>query len=218
MSGLFDFIKSMDAASPQVFTFPNNGVAFDRLPKDVYNKLVSAIDEARGKNVPANSRLVGHLRNEIDFPEGKEIIKDIVLSLAATHAGYFNHFKNHAILTKPGQMVIDPLWINFQSRYEFNPPHGHEGVYSFVIWVKIPYALQDEVDQFPEAKHKMTSMFGFITSDILGRSHINPIPVDQDYEGVICLFPSSLVHYVNPFFTTDQQRISVSGNILIGEK
>jgi hypothetical protein len=64
----------------------------------------------------------------------------------------------------------------------------------------------------------MASMFGFITSDILGRSFTNPIPVSKDYEGVICLFPSALLHYVNPFFTSDEQRISISGNLIFDVK
>lgn len=215
MSSIYDFIKLMPERSPQVFTFPNNGIVFDRLPKDVYDILCFEIEKALTKNEPMNNRLVGHLQKEIEFQEGKPIIEETILSMANIHAGYFNHFKNHAIMTKSGKMVIDPLWINFQSKHEFNPPHGHEGVYSFVIWVKVPYDLKEEIKVFDDAKHKMTSMFGFVTTDILGRSHINPIPVDQDYEGVVCLFPSSLLHYVNPFFTSDDYRISVSGNILL---
>jgi len=214
VTGLFDFIKSTPEGVPQLFAFPNNGVVFDRLSKDTYERLCDAIEKAKS-NAPMNGRLVGHLKDEVEFPEGKDILKDTIISMAEAHAGYFNHFKNHAILTKSGKMVIDPLWINFQSKHEFNPPHGHEGIYSFVVWVKVPYDLNAELEVFADAKHKMTSMFGFVTSDILGRSHINPIPVDKSYEGVVCLFPSSLLHYVNPFFTSDGQRVSVSGNILL---
>lgn len=212
---IFNFIKEMPEKNPQVFTFPNNGVVFDRLPKDIYEKLLGEILKARDNANSMNHRLVGHLDKEIEFPQGKPIIEETILSMANIHAGYFNHMGNHAILTKAGKMVVDPLWVNFQEKHEFNPPHGHEGIYSFVIWMKIPYDLEQEKDFFGKARRKMTSMFGFITTDILGRSHINPIPVDKDYEGVVCLFPSSLVHYVNPFFTSDDQRISVSGNVLI---
>ena len=30
-------------------------------------------------------------------------------------------------------------WVNYQKQNEFNPVHNHGGVYSFVIWMKIPY-------------------------------------------------------------------------------
>jgi len=39
------------------------------------------------------------------------------------------------------------------------------------------------------------------------------IPVDRKYEGVICIFPSTVNHMVYPFKTSDDFRISVSGNI-----
>lgn len=218
MSRLFDFISDMTTASPQVFTFPNNGVVFDRLSDEKYDQLLSAITLSVGDKM--NSRLVGHIAKEFELPEAQSILKDQILSLANVHASYFNHLKNYSILTEDAEMVLGPIWVNHQQRHEFNPPHGHEGVYSFVIWVKIPYDLEEEKNVFPDAKHSMTSMFGFVTTDILGRSHVNPIPVDKSYEGVICLFPSSLLHYVNPFFTSDKDRISVSGNILLraGEK
>ena len=30
------------------------------------------------------------------------------------------------------------MWVNYQKQNEFNPLHDHNGVYSFVIWMKIP--------------------------------------------------------------------------------
>ena len=203
----------MQESDPKVFVFPNNGVVFDRLPSDMYQSLMAKVSASLGNPKSMNHRLVGHLQTEQEFLEGIEIIEDFVLSLAHVHAGYFNHFSNHAVLSKSCELSVNPLWINFQQKHEFNPPHGHEGIYSFVIWMKIPYDLEQEMDVFP-ARSKMTSMFGFITTDILGKSHVNPIPVNKDYEGVICLFPSTLLHYVNPFFTSDDNRISISGNIL----
>lgn len=216
MTGLFDFIKDTPPQSPQVFTFPNNGVVFDRLPSELYKDLMQALEDSGGWDM--NPNLVGHIKVERTFPEGIPILRETILSLAKTHAQYFNHLKNYSILTADADMVIDPLWVNFQSKHEFNPPHGHEGVYSFVVWMKIPYDLEEEKSIFHSAKQSMTSMFGFITTDILGRSHVNPIPIDKSYEGVVCLFPSSLLHYVNPFFTTTSPRISISGNILLDAK
>ena len=39
------------------------------------------------------------------------------------------------------------------------------------------------------------------------------LDVDNEYEGKIMMFPSSLVHCVYPFYTSDDYRISLSGNI-----
>ena len=33
---------------------------------------------------------------------------------------------------------LQSMWVNYQKQTEFNPLHDHGGVYSFVIWMKIP--------------------------------------------------------------------------------
>jgi hypothetical protein len=37
--------------------------------------------------------------------------------------------------------------------------------------------------------------------------------VDKEWEGKIALFPAKLNHLVYPFYTSDEPRISISGNI-----
>jgi hypothetical protein len=209
---LYDFITNMPEENVCTFTFPNNGVIFSRLHKDLYNQLMDAINEAK-KNKIMNHKLVGHLQEEFEFPQGKRLLQNFIISLAWSHANTYNHLYNSAVNTKFKPMKLDTVWVNFQKKHEFNPPHGHDGLYSFVIWMKVPYDLKQEKDVFDKVRHQMASMFGFITNDILGRSHVNPIPVDKNYEGVVCLFPSSLLHYVNPFYTSDEERISISGNV-----
>jgi hypothetical protein len=41
------------------------------------------------------------------------------------------------------------------------------------------------------------------------------IEADRSYENKMIIFPSSLQHCVYPFFTSDDYRISLSGNIVI---
>ena len=57
------------------------------------------------------------------------------------------------------------------------------------------------------ALYKLTHMIGEINNEI--------IHADKSYEGKICLFPSKLRHSVSPFFSSDDYRISVSGNVMI---
>lgn len=218
MTKIYDFVKTMNESEPRVFTFPNNGVVFDKLPKAIYDKVFEAVEKAREENFFMNHRLVGHIQKEFELNEAIPLIEDFIMRMVYVHDSYFNSLQNYSIVNERKFLIIDPLWVNFQERHEFNPPHGHEGVYSFVIWMKVPYDLENEKNVFGKARRKMASMFGFITSDILGRQLTNPIPVDKDYEGVVCLFPSQLLHYVNPFFTSDEQRISISGNLVFDVK
>ena len=36
------------------------------------------------------------------------------------------------------ELYLHDLWVNYQYKHEFNPYHFHGGMYSFVIWMKIP--------------------------------------------------------------------------------
>jgi len=41
-----------------------------------------------------------------------------------------------------------------------------------------------------------------------------PIFTDKTMEGTVSMFPGTLTHCVYPFFTSDDERISIAGNIM----
>jgi inosine/xanthosine triphosphate pyrophosphatase family protein len=47
---------------------------------------------------------------------------------------------------------------------------------------------------------------------------IEPIENDKTFEGKIAFFPSKLSHCVYPFYSSDDVRISISGNIKLDSK
>ena len=114
---------------------------------------------------------------------------------------------------------MDNTWVNFQKKYEFNPLHHHSGVFSWVIFVKIPYNLSDEEDYFTTGDHgrKSASKFHFVypVNPIYENGGITTalLDVDKSYEGKILLFPSFINHGVYPFYTSDDERITISGNM-----
>ena len=61
----------------------------------------------------------------------------------------------------------------------------------------------------------MNSLFEFIFIDFLGRLASSRIDVDKSYEGTLIMFPSALNHTVHPFYTSDDYRISISGNLVV---
>ena len=99
-------------------------------------------------------------------------------------------------------------WFNIQEKYEFIPSHSHDGIASYVIWVNIPYDIKEELSVGEHA-----STFAFTYSTITGGAGNKTLPVDKSYEGKIIMFPSALPHIVYPFYTSDDCRISISGNI-----
>ena len=112
---------------------------------------------------------------------------------------------------------LDSFWFNRQKKHEFNPMHDHGGVYSFVAWLKIPYDCKEEqsLPQFEGTKDsdKKAGQFEFEYYDIFGRkSHYN-INLDSTWENKIVFFPSMFNHCAYPFYTSYEDRISVSGNL-----
>ena len=108
-------------------------------------------------------------------------------------------------------------WVNYQKQNEFNPIHNHTGVYSFVIWMKIPYdsKKQNLKDIARGSNNPQIGNFQFVYADILGRSESHEYRLSPEYEGTMLFFPAELDHMVYPFYDCDEDRISISGNIMV---
>ncbi len=108
----------------------------------------------------------------------------------------------------------EDLWVNYQSRGEFNPPHHHSGVFSFVIWLQIPYTMAEEAAAGPGSQGYEPESGHFVIhyTDTLGQIRHERLWVDSSKQGYVCLFPNTMVHHVSPFYSTTDWRISVAGN------
>jgi hypothetical protein len=58
-----------------------------------------------------------------------------------------------------------------------------------------------------------TSKLCFLNTDLLGEPMFDSIPVDKSFEGKMLMFSASQYHAVYPFYTSDEERITVSGNL-----
>ena len=124
-------------------------------------------------------------------------------------------FEKYYIQNSGGELKLDRMWVNYQRQTEFNPIHIHTGVYSFVIWLKIPTTYEDQ-KKLPIASPSnsaMISNFIFSYTDILGKIRSYDYKMSPEVEGTMVLFPATLSHQVYPFYNCDDTRISVSGNI-----
>ena len=105
--------------------------------------------------------------------------------------------------------------VNYQKEGEFNPPHDHNGVYSFVIWMKIPTKHFDQNKNPISLKSNthLISAFQFQYTNILGQIRPYIYEMNPEMEVTMLFFPAKLVHGVFPFYNCDEDRISISGNI-----
>jgi len=109
------------------------------------------------------------------------------------------------------------MWVNYQKQGEFNPSHGHTGVYSFVIWMKIPtdWEEQNKLPMAANSNDPKISSFVFYYLNTQGGTEEWGYRLDSTYEGTMLFFPSTMSHAVYPFFNCEEDRISISGNVLL---
>jgi hypothetical protein len=212
-----------EKSNPMAYSFPNNGIIVDRIPNQIFSSLkeeVSRIRQDFDSQEKFNTSLVGHIQKEFGINHMIGILNDYVVDLSQRHINIFNHrlISELSVVDNMNfEFKLESLWINFQKKHEFNPIHVHTGAYSFVIWMQIPYDLEEEKSRFKDmtASDIVPTNFNFYYTDIFGKVQDYSVKVDKTKEGCICLFPSTLNHSVNPFYTSDDFRISISGNVYL---
>ena len=109
------------------------------------------------------------------------------------------------------------MWVNYQKEGEFNPNHIHGGIYSFVVWMKIPtkHSEQNKNPISLRSNSHEISTFKFHFLNILGEICPYTYEMNPEMEGTILFFPAKLLHCVHPFYNCDEDRISISGNITL---
>jgi hypothetical protein len=196
-------------------SLPNLGVLQEKIPTDLYNKLYKECLTARESNKSVISGLTStgvpdHFFVEKTFSE----LQIYIGQLAQKYENTFNYLKNIDFLTKDHFLYIDKPWINFQKKHEFLPNHIHDGVLSYSMWIKIPYDEKEE-EKYKNLKYAKSKFYSFEFSytNILGQICSQSYEITKKSEGYLLMFPSKLTHCVYPFYTSDDYRISISGNI-----
>jgi len=195
--------------------FSNTGIIESKLNKKEINKLKSYIKKNSNKN-KSNNLLAGNISNSF-FLEDKDnwFFNNVLIPLIKQYKKEDLLTIIPSILTKNCSYVLNTIWVNFQNKYEFNPTHRHAGVFSFVVWIEIPssYKKEKELKFIKESNSPCPNTFEFIYTNILGAVCSDRIHLEPEDEGTILLFPASLLHQVYPFYLSNKQRVSVSGNI-----
>ena len=190
------------------------------VPSAVAAELRGSMDSlVKNSDTDARTSLRGHLQEEWTLPLTKEIS-------AFTRCLSYEYIKQFGFQPAMGvaetmrdietsDFKLQRLWVNYQKKYDFNPLHIHSGIFSFVIWVHIPYDLEEERKRYPKTSGNETASFMFQYNTALGGLDTAYINVDKTWEWKIVFFPARLNHGVNPFYTTDNTRISISGNLYV---
>lgn len=172
--------------------------------------------QAGQNHPPANQELVGVIDREYHLKTSRDHVDRLVQPLAEQYIDHFHYERKiNRLGLKPRGMVLGALWANFQQPGEYNPLHQHDGLFSFVLWLDIPYSLEQERATGPgqRADYKPNGDFHFHYTDSLGTIKTHIMGVDHTWNGRLCLFPAELHHVVYPYYSTTSQRITLSGNL-----
>ena len=198
------------------------------LPQNVISRLQEYIETAKKNPSIASGSLAGNISNSLFLKdEDNWFFKTILVPLINEFTKYYPYNAGRYIVEKKKQQAgienntpycLNSLWVNFQKQHEFNPVHDHTGIFSFVIWMKIPtdFREQHKLPNIANSVLPQASDFKFTYLDMFGSVSEYHYKMHKESEGRMLFFPAQLKHSVNPFYNCDEERISISGNILFG--
>lgn len=205
--------------------FPNYGYSISVLPENVLSAIKQEINDLQ-TNLDSKNKiyknLAGHLELQYYLQESQDMLSPIILEMATEYLLSWN-YKNEILRNNPKVDVIsfklDSVWVNLQKKTEYNPLHDHTGIFSFVAWINIPYDLETEmkIPSVDSSNSPLATTFNFIYTNVFGEVSALPFFAEKKHEGTIIFFPSKLKHLVYPFLTSDEHRITISGNVYLND-
>ena len=174
----------------------------EKLPDFLYTELLSTTKKRRlEQDWNYNDRLVGALGQQSSISWSSE------LELYLTRYGA--RLWNDIHQTCPWEfetigdvspfLKLRDLWANYQRPGEYNPMHFHNGVVSFVIFIDLPYGREEKEE------HRCHGSLQ-LENDV--------IEIDKSWNGTIIAFPSHVKHGVYPYKSTNEERVTVAGNLV----
>ena len=202
-----------------------------RLNADMMKHLWKMVEKGEKRGTSMKHTLIGNISNSFAIDdEDNYLTTEVLMPLCSHYENQAPDTTKHLLDVSPAldvdekfiypcanTLFLETFWANYQYKHEFNPAHNHSGAFSFVIWMKIPYDSAEqrkekfldgtsENDKKPGTFYfEFVNMFGDITHTIY--------PMNPSVEGTMLFFPSKLRHGVHPFYSCDEKRVSLSGNL-----
>lgn len=128
----------------------------------------------------------------------------------------WNNKRDEFDVKKHFDLNIDRIWLNSGTNNSYSPLHIHSGLFSFIVYVNIPYTFEEECKLTPniEVDKVLNGCTEFV--DNFFYSSIK-VAVDKSTEGACFLFPAWVPHMVYPF-KSKGRRITISGNLYLTTK
>ena len=193
-----------------------NDEAFDRV--ETYIKKSQEKPHSLKGGLAGNLSYSHSLKDEDDWFFNNVLqycIRRYMDSFPPLHEVTYHLQRNPTDNLSPEDFELSTFWVNYQQKHEFNPVHNHAGIFSFVLWNNIPYKYVDEISQkfLAGCSRPEPASFKFTYPGPLGEFQSYHYCHEEEMNKKLLFFPSRLNHSVNPFYSTDEVRVSVSGNL-----
>ena len=196
--------KDNNKMNISVTSFANMGYLELDVPEKLFTLLKKECDTALVENETFNSGLTDAgvpSHRYVESVDALQELKNHIFSLIDVYKKQFMFNPADIRSLKIGvPFGFGRPWINYQKKFDFVPNHTHEGVFSYTIWMNIPFKNEG----------RFAGNFGFAYNSIEG---VTRTKIIEPTAGKMILFPSKIFHQVYPFYTSDEYRISISGNV-----
>lgn len=185
----------------------------NKLPYDVFSELLSA-----SSTTNYVSKLVGMFPDQygIDLEDCKLFESHVLMVsdfFAATKKGSPVFTEIVQNIPKNTNMCLYDLWINKMYSGSYNRLHRHNGVFSFIIFLDVPYTMEDQIklENYIDDPEKVVNGCTEFIDPFSQSSYL--LKVERGIEGNMFLFPAWIRHVVYPFKNVDSPRVTIAGNI-----
>ena len=199
---------------------------------DNYNKHCDSViaDEKKLKKQDHSKNLAGNVRHEFYIEESfieeeknllnivnvmaqRMLIADRREGLDVVSVSYLKAAPATAMKITPSSITgcdLISLWCVSHWAGDFNPLHVHSGDLSGVLYLKVPPSLEEEYEK--EDHHAAVGDIQFIagTPQAFSRNNLKVKPAVGDFY----VFPAWLHHTAYPFRTPNEERRSLSFNLV----
>ena len=195
-----------------------------RLQPEEMNFLWDAISDPEiNEDANYNQALVGNIFKSEQIEDRDNWFYESVLKKLTEKMFYrdWNNFSKYYIEKERPlpKFELDTLWVNYMRQHEFNPlPHYHSGLFSFAIFMKIPihwkeqHALSFSAHSISPSASDFQFVWSRKDSEVCMTRNFS---LSSEDEGRMLFFPATLQHQVYPFYECEEERITISGNIVL---
>ena len=148
-------LDTMSDISWEPWQFPNIPLYKTKLSDDIIKYLWTVVEQAEKDNVNNSNdyshRLAGNITGSLGLKDKNNWFLDKIVGPLTNKI-----MEERPQVYEPPVDVDESIkhklqpslklnwWVNYQYQTEFNPEHMHDGITSFVIWMKIPTNYEEQ--------------------------------------------------------------------------